>query len=298
MDKQVIFKSAINGFEKASVLKYIDELNVQLAQKDEALAKQTEDFRKQKENLTEKISTLEIYAKDIQKKMDEELGKEIENESCVAELKAELNKIQLAAEEKDHEIAKQKEENAQIKSKLEEIEAKSKKYDEAAASIGNVILEARQEATRIKDDAEEKAQKYLEEAKEKADAVIAEAIAKAKEIKEDSDKECQFIQEKLSELKGQFAYVHKQINAAMSVLDERFGEAEDNIRKKEEAFAEKYCKVSESEKTDEENGEKQGHSLKTILEQAAASAQKSQIGERAKEFGNKVKDSINKIEKM
>ena len=111
MDKQVIFKSAINGFEKASVLKYIDELNVQLAQKDEALAKQTEDFRKQKENLTEKISTLEIYAKDIQKKMDEELGKEIENESCVAELKAELNKIQLAAEEKDHEIAKQKEEN-------------------------------------------------------------------------------------------------------------------------------------------------------------------------------------------
>lgn len=290
MDKQVIFKSALNGFEKTAVLKYIDELNSQFAEKESQFQQQTNEWEKEKENLMDQVASLGVFSRELQKKLDAEKQKQQEAEAGSADLKEQLRKLQQENEEKEQELIMQREQNRLIRDQAQTVEIKSKKYDEAAASIGDVILEARQEASRINADA-----------RSKADLIVAQAQEKAAQIVADAKNDLCDIQKQKDELREQFFAIRKQMNASVSLLNEQFDRIEaemtaDREENGEEGFA-------ETEKTSEEG--KAEHPLKSILEQAAASAQKAQLGERAKQLqdlGQKVKEtvkeSMNMMEKL
>ncbi|MGN0664009.1 MAG: DivIVA domain-containing protein [Negativibacillus sp.] len=297
MDKQVIFKSALNGFEKTAVLKYIDELNSQFAEKESQFQQQTNEWEKEKESLMDQVASLGVFSRELQKKLDAEKQKQQEAEAGSADLKEQLRKLQQENEEKEQELIMQREQNRLIRDQAQTVEIKSKKYDEAAASIGDVILEARQEASRINADA-----------RSKADLIVAQAQEKAAQIVADAKNDLCDIQKQMDELREQFFAIRKQMNASVSLLNEQFDriEAEMTADGAENSFLEEENGeegFAEAEKTSEEG--KAEHPLKSILEQAAASAQKAQLGERAKQLqdlGQKVKEtvkeSMNMMEKL
>ena len=99
MEKQVIFKSALNGFEKTSVLKYIDELNSKLNKAESAHQEQLEELENEKDNLCDQVAALEISSREAQKKLEAELTslqeQLAEKQTLVEKMEAELKKLAL-----------------------------------------------------------------------------------------------------------------------------------------------------------------------------------------------------------
>ena len=72
MEKQVIFKNALNGFEKTAVLKYIDELNSKLNKAESQYQSQLEELENEKDALCDQVASLEVSAKEMLKKQEAE----------------------------------------------------------------------------------------------------------------------------------------------------------------------------------------------------------------------------------
>lgn len=292
MDKQVIFKSALNGFEKTAVLKYIDELNSKLAAKENELQQQSDNWENERYELKDQVSAAEQKAAELEKQLAEEQAKLKEIEAARDVLTAEVKKLSQQVEEQEHELILQREQNRLIRSQAETVELKSKKYDEAAASIGDVLLESRQEGSRI-----------IAEARAKAEEIIAEANSKAEQIAVEADGKVDAAQQKMDELRAHFLAIREQMNDSVSQLNDQFALVEATMAPAEEEIPEAEEPAEETAPCEEAKAEHKEHPLKSILEQAAASAQKAQLNERAKQLqdlGQKVKDSVkesmNKIE--
>ena len=264
MEKQVIFKSALNGFEKTSVLKYIDELNSKLNKAESAHQEQLEELENEKDNLCDQVAALEISSREAQKKLEAELTslqeQLAEKQALVEKMEAELKKLSQQVEEQEHELIMQREQNRLIREQAESVEVKSKKYDEAAAAIGDVILVARQDACKI-----------TEDARAKADAIIAEAKAQAETIVSDAQNKLNVTQERMDQLKAQFFSIREQMNSSVALLNDQFGQVEASMVPVVEETAENETPAEET--AAEEN--KAEHPLKAILEQAANNQKKN-----------------------
>jgi len=254
MDKQVIFKSVLNGFEKNAVLRYIDELNSKLARANRDLEELQESSESEKDELADKAASLELNLHEVQKKLEEEQTALAEKQASVEELSAQLRKLQIENEEKEHELIMLREQNRLIREQAEAVEAKSRKYDEAAASIGDVILDARKEAKHI-----------IAEAQTKAEGIIADAEKKAEQINQDAENNLSGVQKKMDQLKSQFLSIREQMNSSVALLNDQFGQVEASMTP-----AEKVEEVSS-----EETKAAQENPLKAILEQANAAQKKN-----------------------
>lgn len=267
MDKQVIFKSALNGFEKSAVLKYIDEISSKFAATEKEYQKQIEELENEREILSDRAATLELAVREQNKlqeseqaQMQEQLAaKETQIESMNDEIKA----LSQKNEEQKLELVFLREQNQLLHEQVESIESKSKKYDEAAASIGDVILVARQDATKITDDAHSKADAIIAEARQQAEIMIAEAKSKLNAT-----------QDKMDQLKAQFFSIREQVNSSVALLNDQLSQVEASMQPLEvETPAEESVKSDLEEQHVVKEG-KAEHPLKAILEQAATSAQK------------------------
>ena len=264
MEKQVIFKSALNGFEKTSVLKYIDELNSKLNKAESAHQEQLEELENEKDRLCDQIAALAIGSKEMLGQFETEriaLQEQLaEKQTLVDKMEAELKKLSQQVEEQEHELIMQREQNRLIREQVESVEVKSKKYDEAAAAIGDVILAARQDACKI-----------TEDARAKADAIIAEAKAQAETIVNDAQNKLNVTQERMDQLKAQFFSIRQQMNSSVALLNDQFGQVEASMVPVVEETAENETPAEET--AAEEN--KAEHPLKAILEQAANNQKKN-----------------------
>ena len=267
MEKQVIFKNALNGFEKTAVLKYIDELNSKLNKTETDCQAQLEEMENERYSLIDQVAALELSAKEAQKKYDGELTAQQavinEKQAAIEKLEAEVKKLSLLVEEQEQELIMQREQNRLIREQAESVEVKSKKYDEAAASIGDVILGARQDAARI-----------LEEAHIKADAIISVAKQQAEEISNEAQNKLTVTQERMDQLKAQFFSIREQMNSSVALLNDQFGQVEASMVPVVEETAEETAAETAPEGTPVEEN-KAEHPLKAILEQAANSQKKN-----------------------
>ena len=59
MEKQAIFKSSINGFEKTAVLQYIDEMSQEASKKQQELQAKVEELSRANQELEEKAKAAE-----------------------------------------------------------------------------------------------------------------------------------------------------------------------------------------------------------------------------------------------
>lgn len=267
MEKQVIFKSALNGFEKNAVLKYIDELNHKLLTAENNHQQMLEDWENEREELCDQNVALDLAGKELQKKLDAEGVKLQESAEALVAVQSELKKAQQENEEKEHELILLREQNRLLREQLSAQEEKCKKYDEAAASIGDAILEARQEGSRI-----------VEEARSKAETILSSANEQAASIVHDAENDLSGIQKKMDSLKSQFLTIREQMNSSVALLNDQFGQVEASMSPAEEeplpAETSAATETVVETAAVETESCKAEHPLKAILEQAQASAQK------------------------
>ena len=244
MEKQVIFKSALNGFEKSAVLKYIDEMNSKYAASVKEYQQQAEELENEKYELSDQLTELKQALTELQKKVESEQALLLEQlqarEELIENLKTEMKALAQKNEEQEHELIMQREQNRLIREQAESIEAKSKKYDEAAASIGTVILSARQDAEKII-------------AQKEADQIVANA-----------ESNLSGLQKQMDSMKAQFFSIREQMNSSVALLNDQFGQVEASLTPAEEPKTE----AAPAAETVEEI--KAEHPLKAILEQASA----------------------------
>lgn len=158
MERQASLQTSIfGGFNKKSVLKYIDEL---CAQNKEA----TEMLDKKIAGLEEKNKTLEeAFARQSDalgafEKQETLHAQETESmRRTLEERDLELRRRQEATEEKERECRAQQEKCRQLTLRAEALEYKGKKYDEVVAQVAGAFLEARLSAAEIIKAAEQKA---------------------------------------------------------------------------------------------------------------------------------------------
>ena len=262
MEKQVIFKSALNGFEKSAVLKYIDEMNSKYAASVKEYQQQAEELENEKYELSDQLTELKQALTELQKKAESEQALLLEQlqtrEELIESLKTEMKALAQKNEEQEHELIMQREQNRLIREQAESIEAKSKKYDEAAASIGTVILSARQDAEKI-----------IAEAQAKADSITANAQKEADQIVANAESNLSGLQKQMDSMKAQFFSIREQMNSSVALLNDQFGQVEASLSPAEEPKAEepKTEAAPAAEPVEEIKAE---HPLKAILEQASA----------------------------
>lgn len=149
--------STFGGFNKKTVLKYIDELCEKAKLTEDGLKEQIAQKEAEAKGLLERIETLEAAAAKHQ-------DHKSTLEETIAELDRELRRQRSAAETYERELGEQKERARQLALRSEGLEMKSRKYDEAMAQIGGALMDARQSAAGVVKTAEEKAARITQAA--------------------------------------------------------------------------------------------------------------------------------------
>ena len=175
MEEQILFKTtALGGFEKKAVLAYIDELtakhHAELAQKEERI----NSLFAEKQEASHRASESQSLVNSLTGQLQEAQKKLEELEQKLANQERETNIQKTVVKEKDQEIRAQAEKCRQLQFQVETLDRKSKKFDEAAAQVGALLVDARSTA-----------QSIIAEAKAEADALREETARSAKGMEEE-----------------------------------------------------------------------------------------------------------------
>lgn len=192
---QVIFKTVLMGFEKQSVLNYIDQICTMFHAESEKQATEAENLRQENERLLEQAEKLngqlsqqdELLGRqeeqlraqsEVLRKQEELLGKDSavseqlsEKDQEIAQLKARLNALTKDLE-KSRQLLGQKEDaltylraqSEQMANRQKEMMEKGRKYDIISTNVGSIVLEAEHTANQIVKNANEESERVRGEA--------------------------------------------------------------------------------------------------------------------------------------
>ena len=154
MEQKAEFKNEpFGGYEKESVLKYIDDMSRTAAESEAKLQEQIEQITRSRRELEEQIAEFEKRMQDASETIDAEKGKNKKLSEMIGLLQEEIDRQRRQGESRTREYQAAQEKNRQLQEQVRQVEEKSKLYDEAAASIGSAILQAQQTAQSIVDEA-------------------------------------------------------------------------------------------------------------------------------------------------
>lgn len=157
MERQVTFKtSAFGGFDKKSVLKYIDELCAENQQVVAGLNSKLAEMGGEREKLTTEVQSLNGQVEELRRDAVQSAENSLTLQETITGLKAEMRRQQTLMDEKDRDIRMQQEKCRQLTLRAESLEYKTRKYDEAMSRIGDTFMEAQQSADGILKAAEHK----------------------------------------------------------------------------------------------------------------------------------------------
>lgn len=187
MDQEGIFKTtAFGGFDKKSVLSYIDTLTEKYHDQEEELRNQIAEYSKAQDSQVEYIEKLEAQLAEAEKKLEAVAG-QLEQERAMApqstgqvdELTQRNRELEQKLEDAEQELKVQLERNRQLQFKVEGASYKSQKYDELSAQVGDAMLIAKTNADKLVSDARQQAETLLRESKAKAEKTVREADIQA-----------------------------------------------------------------------------------------------------------------------
>lgn len=192
--------STFGGFNKKTVLKYIDELCEKAKANEDELKEQIAQKEAEAKGLKERIEALEATASKHQ-------DHKSTLEETIAELDRELRRQRSAAETYERELGEQKNVNRQIAMRSEALEIKSRKYDEAMSQIGGALMDARQSASGVLKSAEQKAAQITKAAVDSVHSLTTQ----------------------VSGFKGDIASLRKALQVTMAELAGRLDELDNGI---------------------------------------------------------------------
>lgn len=174
MSNPVIFKTSVfGGFQKSAVLSYIDQLNADSQKIKAELDQKIAGLEAQVSELKEQIPSEEEKAAAV-KQQEEQRQKSQELTELTERLNQEIARQQKILADKDDEIRQLTERSRKLQLQAENHSFKAQKYDEIAMRIGSLIIDAKQQADRI-----------VEQAKEDARAVTKEKEERLEKMNED-----------------------------------------------------------------------------------------------------------------
>ncbi len=246
MEDSGVFKSAaFGGFDKKSVLTYIDSLNEEFHESELAYQEKLEAFEKAQESQLAHIKSLEAQIADGERKLNA-VAKQLEDErelakqaqSMIAELDSKSQALQKKLDDNEREMQIQLERNRQLQFKVESCEYKSRKYDDLSTQIGDAIIDAKQNAEKI----------------------IRAANVRAEEISQQAQNYMKNFYAELSSFSSDAAHLQKSVEEILFVLNDRVDVMQDIIRQVEQRFNPNgvqldYTEQNERETTDESGSE-------------------------------------------
>lgn len=189
MEQEGIFKTTtFGGFDKKSVLTYIDALTEKHHAEEEELRGQIDEFTKAQDSQVAYIQKLESQLSEMEEKLDAVAG-QLEEEraatpqaaSQINDLNQRNNELEQKLEDMERELNIQLERNRQLQYKVEGAVYKSQKYDELSSQVGDAMLLAKANADKIVAEAQQQADMLLREAKESAERLMADTESQAQE---------------------------------------------------------------------------------------------------------------------
>lgn len=197
MEQEGIFKTTtFGGFDKKSVLTYIDALTEKHHAEEEELRGQIEEFSKAQDSQVDYIQKLESQLSDLEDKLEAVAAQLEEERAATPQAASEINVLNQQNKDLEQKLADterelkiQIERNRQLQFKAEGAVYKSQKYDELSAQVGDAMLVAKTNADKIVTEAQQQADTILREARAEAERLTEEADAHARETVEHADSE-------------------------------------------------------------------------------------------------------------
>ena len=224
-----LFRSAVGGYNKDDVKKYIEEIDIAATEAKQALESRIRELESENASLTEKLSELdELRTAKAEAAELSEKNKALEEEKSSLEASViaqgeKLEEVQALLEKAVSENEALTAENASVLEKLTALEEqKAKEDEENANTIKNLLESARNEAsallTRAKDaaerivtDAKEKAQRDSEKAKEESDELVKVNLEKVR-----------YLHKKKTELADIFREHKAKVDSLFSTISDSF----------------------------------------------------------------------------
>lgn len=213
--------TAIGGFDKKSVLGYIDSLNESFHRTETEYQQKIDEYSKAQESQLLHIKRLESQLAEQTAKL-EAVAAQLETERVQAQqtqenisrLEGENQALQKRHTDDERELQIQIERGRQLQFKAESLDYKSKKYDEISNQIGNAIIEAKQNA----------------------DQIIAAANLRAEEIVSHAQTQMKNFYTELGSFKGDSSRLRKSIEDILFVLNDRIDVMQEVVRQVESRF--------------------------------------------------------------
>lgn len=223
MEDTGVFKTTtFGGFDKKSVLAYIDSLNEQQHQAQEEANVKLAEYAKAQESQLAHIRHLEAQLADQEGKW-KAASQQLELERTqtrqaleqIASLEEKNRALEKQVSDGERELQIQLERCRQLQFKAESLDYKSKKYDAMSSQIGDALLDA----------------------KHNAEAIVAQAQRQAEEITAQAHTSMRQFQSELSTFKGDAARLRKSIEDILFVLNDRIDVMQEVVRQVEERFS-------------------------------------------------------------
>lgn len=222
MGESGFFKTtALGGFDKKTVLNYIDSLNEEFHKTESDYQTKLDEFTKAQESQVLHIKKLESQLAEqnaklvaVASRLEEERGVARQAQEMIASLDEKNKLLQKERADSEREIQIQLERGRQLQFKAESLDYKSKKYDELSTQIGDTLIEARQNAEHI-----------LAVANDKADMIVRQANSRLKNL---------FTE--LGSFKNDSARLRKSVEEILFVLNDRVDVMQEVVRSIEKRF--------------------------------------------------------------
>lgn len=223
--EQVTFKTSVGGFDKKSVISYIEKQNTLTAENIKAMTEHINyltgslaDSNKSNAFNEEKIKSYEAEIKEltgIKKHTDDELEA----------VKKQLKEIQLLIGQKDQEIDRQNREIGILKERMKDHEENGQKYNVASSQIGAAILAAEQKAESIVASAKVEAKKITGEATSRVGKILDQIVNVSAIISDIEDK----VLKSVEDVRTSFGKIGNDINMLRTNLTEPANSLNENF---------------------------------------------------------------------
>ena len=219
MEQRPAFKKQLLGLEQDAVFQYIEQMSRTASESEQKLREQIDQVTRSREELEGQIASFEEKLRSVNETLDTEKGKNKKLSEMIGLLQEEIDRQRRQSEAHSRSINQaMQEKNRQLSEQLGANRQQREQYDQAVATIGSAILEAKQTAKTI-----------VEQANVQAQQVVEQANSRAQVIEQDTGRFFDSLIERIDGMQQDFMLLHQRMEESVNCLNNRFAQLDEDI---------------------------------------------------------------------
>lgn len=218
MEQRPAFKKQLLGLEQDAVFQYIEQMSRTASESEQKLREQIDQVTRSREELEGQIASFEEKLRSVNETLDTEKGKNKKLSEMIGLLQEEIDRQRRQSEAHSREYHAMQEKNRQLSEQLGANRQQREQYDRAVATIGSAILEAKQTAKTI-----------VEQANVQAQQVVEQANSRAQVIEQDTGRFFDSLIERIDGMQQDFMLLHQRMEESVNCLNNRFAQLDEDI---------------------------------------------------------------------